>query len=146
MELLQLDEASPVFAGAIAVAFILLIAVLAQGVWSRTRASAAELSVLQALGCSRSQLSRIAAWQTVPPGLAALAVGLPLGIVVGRHAFSGFARSISVVDQPSSPPWMVVALALAVVVSVGIGALVAGQVARDGLSAAILRDAEGRRA
>ena len=74
-ELLQLDEASPVLAGAIAVALLLLVAVLAQGAWSRTRASAAELSVLQALGCSRSQLARIAAWQTVPPGLAALAVG-----------------------------------------------------------------------
>ena len=102
--------------------------VLAQGAWSRTRASAAELSVLQALGCSRHQLARIAAWQTVPPGLAALAIGVPLGIAVGRLAFSAFARSIAWWTHPSSPPWLVVALALAVVASVGAGALVAGQV------------------
>jgi ABC-type lipoprotein release transport system permease subunit len=145
-ELLQLDEASPVLAGAIAVALLLLVAVLAQGAWSRTRASAAELSVLQALGSSRSQLARVAAWQTVPPGLAALAIGVPLGIAVGRLAFSAFARSIAVVDAPSSPPWLVVALALAVVASVGAGALVAGQVARHVSSAATLRDAEGGRA
>ena len=141
-ELLQLDEASPVLAGAIAVALLLLVAVLAQGAWSRTRASAAELSVLQALGCSRSQLARTAAWQPVPPGLAALVIGVPLGIAVGRLAFSAFARSIAVVDAPSSPPWLVVALALAVVASVGAGALVAGQVARHVSSAATLRDAE----
>jgi hypothetical protein len=145
-ELLQLDEASPVFAGTIAVALLLLVAVLAQGAWSRSRASAAELSILQALGCSRSQLSRVAAWQTVPPGLAALAIGVPLGIAVGRLAFSGFARSIAVVDDPSSPPWLVLALALAVVVSSAVGALVAGQVARHVSSAATLRDAEGRHA
>ena len=66
---------------------------------------------------------RTAAWQPVPPGLAALVIGVPLGIAVGRLAFSAFARSIAVVDDPSSPPWLVVALALAVVASVGAGAL-----------------------
>ena len=121
-ELLQLDEASPVLAGAIAVALLLLVAVVAQGAWSRTRAIHAELSVLQALGCSRAQLARTAAWQPVPPGLAALVIGVPLGIAVGRLAFSAFARSIAVVDPPSSPPWLVVALALAVAASVGAGA------------------------
>ena len=145
-ELLQLDEASPVLAGAVAVALLLLVVVLAQGAWSRTRAIAAELSVLQALGCSRSQLARTAAWQSVPPGLAALLVGLPLGIAVGRLAFSGFARSIAVVDDPSSPPWLVVALALAVIAATGASALVAGQVARHVSSAATLRDADAHRA
>ena len=48
------------------------------------------------------------------PGLAALVIGVPLGIAVGRLAFSAFARSIAVVDDPSSPPWLVVALVLAV--------------------------------
>ncbi|MET0902003.1 MAG: FtsX-like permease family protein [Acidimicrobiales bacterium] len=144
-ELLQLDEASPVLAGAIAVALLLLVAVVAQGAWSRTRAINAELSVLQALGCSRAQLARTAAWQPVPPGLAALVMGVPVGIAVGRLAFSAFARSIAVVDDPSSPPWLVVALALAVAASVGVGAVVAGQVARRVASAATLRDAEARR-
>ena len=145
-ELLQLDEASPVFAGAVGVTLLLLVSVLAQGAWSRTRAIAAELSVLQALGCSRSQLARTAAWQSAPPGLGALLVGLPLGVAVGRLAFSGFARSIAVVDDPSSPPWLIVALALAVVASTAASALVAGQVARHVSSAATLRDADGRRA
>ena len=133
-------------AGAVAVALLLVVTVLAQGAWSRTRASAADLSVLQALGSTRSQLARTAAWQTVPAGLAALVIGLPLGIAVGRLAFSAFARSIAVVDTPSSPPWIVVALALAVGASVGVAALVAGQVARHVSSAGTLRDAEGRRA
>ena len=146
-ELLQLDEASPVLAGAVAVALLLLVAVVAQGAWSRTRAIAAELSVLQALGCSRAQLARTAAWQPVPPGLAALVIGVPLGIAVGRLAFSAFARSIAVVDDPSSPPWLVVALALAVV---GVGRSAArswpGRSRATSSSAATLRDAEGRRA
>jgi hypothetical protein len=67
-------------------------------------------------------------------------------VAVGRLAFSGFARSIAVVDDPSSPPWLIVALALAVVASTAASALVAGQVARHVSSAATLRDADGRRA
>jgi hypothetical protein len=145
-ELLQLDEASPVLAGAVAVALLLLITVLAQGAWARTRASSSELSVLQALGCSRAQLARTAAWQAVPAGLGALVVGLPLGVAIGRLAFSAFARSIAVVDDPSSPPWLVLALGVAVLLAVGAGALVSGLVARHVSSAATLREADARRA
>jgi hypothetical protein len=145
-ELLQLDEASPVLAGAVAVALLLLITVLAQGAWARTRASSSELSVLQALGCSRAQLARTAAWQAVPAGLGALVVGLPLGVAIGRLAFSAFARSIAVVDDPSSPPWLVLALVVAVLLAVGAGALVSGLVARHVSSAATLREADARRA
>ncbi|MFL6206283.1 MAG: FtsX-like permease family protein [Acidimicrobiales bacterium] len=145
-ELVQLDDASPVLAGAVLVALLLLVTVVAQGAWARTRDSVGDLSVLQALGCSRLQLVRAAGWQAVPAGLAALAVGLPLGVAVGRLAFSAFARSIAVVDDPSSPPWLVAALALAVVASVGAGAVLSGQVARRVSSASTLRDADGRRA
>ena len=53
------------------------------------------------------QLARAAAWQPVPAGLAALVIGVPLGIAAGRLGFSAFARSIAVVDDPSSPPWLV---------------------------------------
>jgi hypothetical protein len=145
-ELLQLDEASPVLLGAIAVALLLLVIVLAQGTWSRTRVSTRDLSVLQALGSSRAQLARAAGWQAVPPGLAALVLGVPLGIALGRLAFSAFARSIAVVDDPSSPLWFVGALAAAVLVAVGIGALAAARATRRTTSAATLRDAAAQRA
>ena len=145
-ELLQLDEASPVLGGAIAVALLLLVVVLAQGTWSRTRASGGDLSVLQALGSSRSQLSRASAWQAVPPGVTALAIGVPLGIAIGRLAFSAFARSIAVVDDPTSPLWFVGALVAAVVGAIGIAAIVAGRTARRVSSAATLRDATVHRA
>lgn len=145
-ELLQLDEASPVLLGAIAVALLLLVIVLAQGAWSRTRASSGELSVLQALGSARSQLARAAAWQAVPPGVAAFLLGVPLGIAIGRLAFSAFARSIAVVDDPTSPLWLVGALVGAVLAAAAIGALAGARAARRTSSASTLRDAAAHRA
>jgi hypothetical protein len=145
-ELLQLDAASPVLVGAVAVSFLLFAILLVQGGWSRTRSSLAELSVLQALGCSRQQLGRAATWQPVPAGFAALVLGVPLGIAAGRLGFSAFARSIAVVDHPSSPAWLVVALLVTVLVAVGAAALVSASVAHQVSSAATLRDATGRRA
>ena len=113
-ELLQLDEASPVLAGAIAVA-----AAAARRRGRPGRLVAHPSQQRRALGAPGPRVltfpaRRTAAWQAVPPGLAALVIGVPLGIAVGRLAFSAFARSIAVVDDPSSPPWLVVALALAV--------------------------------
>jgi ABC-type lipoprotein release transport system permease subunit len=145
-ELVQLDAAEPVLAGAVAVPFLVLAALIVQGGWSRARTSRAELSVLQALGCSRQQLARAAAWHPVPAGVAALVLGIPLGIAAGRLGFSAFARSVAVVDDPSSPLWLVAALVLALAVSVGLAALVSGGVARRVPGAATLRDAAGRRA
>jgi hypothetical protein len=145
-ELVQLDEASPVLAGAVAVALLLLVIVVAQGAWSRTRDSAGELSVLQALGCTRGQLVRATAWQAVPAGLLALLLGLPLGVAIGRLAFGAFARSIAVVDEPSSPPWLALCLAAAVATAVAAGALASSQVVRHLSSAATLRDADAHRA
>ena len=133
-ELLQLDEASPMLAGAIAVALLLLATTLGQGTWSRTRASLTDLSILRALGATRAQLARTGVWQAVPPGIIAIAVGLPVGVAVGRLAFRAFARSIAVVDDPTSPAWLVAALVLAVLAVVGTAALVAGWVARHAVS------------
>ncbi|MEO6317566.1 MAG: FtsX-like permease family protein [Acidimicrobiales bacterium] len=143
-ELVQLDAAAPVLLGAVTVSFMLLAALLVQGTWGRARASRAELSVLQALGCSRRQLARAAAWQPVPAALASLVVGVPLGIAGGRLGFSAFARSIAVMDDPSSPAWLMAGIVLAVAASVGVAALVSASVASHVPSAATLRDAAGR--
>ena len=51
-------------------------------------------------------------WHAVPIAAAAMVIGVPLGIVVGRVAFTNFARSIGVIDTPSSPPWLVAVLIL----------------------------------
>jgi ABC-type lipoprotein release transport system permease subunit len=144
-ELVQLDAAEPVLLGAVAVSLLLLAALIVQGGWARARTSGSELSVLQALGCSRQQLARAAAWLPMPAGLAAVVVGVPLGVAAGRLGFSSFARSVAVVDDPSSPAWLLGALVVAVLVSVAVAALVAGHVARRVPGAATLRDAPGRR-
>jgi hypothetical protein len=102
--------------------------------------------VLQALGYERRQLGRTAAWHAVPPGAAALLLGLPIGVAGGRLTFSAFAQSIAVVDDPSSPLWLLAALVLAVAASAGAGALVAALVARRVSGARALRDATDRRA
>lgn len=43
-----------------------------------------DLAVLKTLGLSRWQVQAVVAWQAVALAAAALAVGLPLGVVAGR--------------------------------------------------------------
>jgi hypothetical protein len=62
-----------------------------------------ELAILQTLGLTRRQLRAIVAWQTLTLLLTAVVVGLPLGIVAGRLAWTGFATSLGVVPVTVVP-------------------------------------------
>lgn len=74
-----------------------------------------DLALLKALGFTQRQLASAVAWQATIAAIVGLVVGLPVGAIIGRELWSAFARSISVVPEPTVP---IVALVL-----VAVGAL-----------------------
>jgi hypothetical protein len=140
-ELRQLLAAMPFLRGALAVAYAVLLGVIAQALWSLTRANRHDLAVLRVAGCVRRQLDATAAWQVVPFLVGALVVGVPLGTIVGLSAYRWFARSLAVVDAaPLSWPELL-GLVVGVVVAGGVAAVVAIAGARRVRTAAALREA-----
>jgi putative ABC transport system permease protein len=79
-----------------------------------------DLAILQALGLTKGQLRSIIVWQTLTLLLVAVVVGLPLGVVVGRWTWVGFATSLGVVPVIVVP---VISLAIGLSLLVLAGAL-----------------------
>ena len=57
-----------------------------------------DLAVLHALGFTRHQVGRTVAWQASTVALLATAIGIPLGLVVGRLTWSAVAHQLGIVD------------------------------------------------
>jgi predicted lysophospholipase L1 biosynthesis ABC-type transport system permease subunit len=140
-ELRQLLAAMPYLRGALAVAYAVLLGVIAQALWSLTRANRHDLAVLRVAGCVRRQLDTTAAWQVVPFLLGALVVGVPLGTVLGVSAYRWFARSLAVVDTAPVSWLELLGLVGGVVVAGGLAAIVAILGVRRIRTAAALREA-----
>lgn len=139
-ELRQLIAAMPYLRGALAVAYAVLVAVIAHALWSLTRSNRHDLAVLRVVGYTRRQLDVTAVWQVVPFLLGAVVVGIPVGTVVGRLAYRAFARSLAVVDvAPSSWPGLV-ALVVGVAIAAAVAAVVAIVSARRTRTAPALRE------
>jgi hypothetical protein len=139
-ELRQLDSVRAVLVGAVAISYVILLAVMAHALWATTRANRRDLAVLRVLGFTRRQLGEVAAWLAVPFAVAAVVVGIPLGIALGARAFSWFAASLAVVDRAAVSAPLVVGLVLATIVAVAIGAVGAIGTARRTRPSAVLRE------
>ncbi len=139
-ELRQLDVAMPYVGGAVLVAFLVVLAVVAHGLWTLVRRNRRDLAILRALGCTRGQLGEVVAWQSAPFGVAVL-VGLPLGVVLGRAAFTRFATSLAVVTDATTQPLLGVGLVLAAIATVVVAvALSIVAVSRGPAAAVALRE------
>ena len=123
-ELRQLDAAMPYLRASLVVGYAVLLAVIIHALWARTRTNRHALAVLRAVGCTGRQLNAIAAWQVLPAVCAAIVIGIPVGIALGRQSFAFFAHSLAVVDNPSTTVMTVGALVGAVVVAATIASLV----------------------
>jgi hypothetical protein len=128
-ELQQLDAALPYLRGALAVGYAILLAVMVHALWARARANRRPLAVLRAMGCTRAQLDAVSAWQSATYAAGAIIIGIPIGVILGRGAYRVFARSLAVVDDPTTSAVMIAGLAglvlLASVIAAGAGILVA---------------------
>jgi hypothetical protein len=81
-----------------------------------------QLAILRALGSSRRQLAAGVIWHAVFLTVPAVAVGVPLGVVLGRAGWGVFARNLGVGSGPIVPP---VSLVLAAVVTLAVTAILA---------------------
>ncbi len=75
-----------------------------------------DIAVLQALGSTSGELTAVGVWQGVTIGVAALAFGVPLGIVVGRWVWILLANGFGTLAEPVVPALGLVALAAGVLV------------------------------
>ena len=123
-EIRQLDAAMPYLRASLLIAYAVLLAVITHALWTRIRTNRHALAVLRAVGCTSRQLNAIAARQVLPAACAAIVIGIPLGIALGRQSFAYFARSLAVVDTPSTSVVTVGALVGAVLAAAAIACLV----------------------
>lgn len=122
--------------------FLALLAALAVGhaLVTGVRRRRRELAVLRAMGFVGRQVAATVAWQSTTLAAVGLAIGLPLGVALGRWSWSLVAGQIGVVVSPDVP---LSAVALACAGAVVVANLVAALPARQ---ASQLRPATALRA
>ena len=104
--------------GAVAALFLTLFA--------SVRRRRQDLAVLKTIGFTRRQLAATVAWQATAAAIVGSAVGIPLGIALGRWLWTAFARQIYAVPQPAVPVLSVVLLPLCALALVNLAAALPG--------------------
>ncbi len=118
---------------------LLALALMAYMLVTSVRRRRRDLAVLKTLGFRRGQVSASVAWQASLLALMAGAIGLPLGVIAGRWAWTVFAQQLGV---PPSPIVPVALLLLAVPAGLLVANLIAwvpGRLAARTPAAVVLR-------
>lgn len=116
-------------------AVVALALTLATSVRRRRR----DLALLKTLGFTRRQLMATVAWQASVAGVIGIAIGVPLGIIVGRWLWTLFSRQIYSVPQQSVPVLAVALVALGALVLANVFAALPGLLAARTPTALLLR-------
>jgi putative ABC transport system permease protein len=103
------------------------------------RARRHDIAVLQALGWRPRQVVTTSLWQATTTGVVAVAVGLPVGLIVGRWCWTILVQEYDAVAAPVTPILGSLALAAVVLVLVNLLALIPGWQASRRAPAATLR-------
>ncbi len=90
---------------------LIAAATLAHTLLTSVRRRRQELAILEALGFVRRQVWLTLAWETTTLVSLALVIGLPLGALVGRFAWSVFADELGAVPEPQVA-WLPLFLAI----------------------------------
>jgi hypothetical protein len=122
---------------AMVLAFLAATAVL-HALVTAVRGRRRELAVLRTVGFTRSQVVATVCSQSATIAVIALVVGLPIGVVIGRFAWSALADSIGAVAEPVFPPVALLVVPLLVVFSAATG-VVPGRWASRAHPADVLR-------
>jgi predicted lysophospholipase L1 biosynthesis ABC-type transport system permease subunit len=113
-----------------------LMHVLVTGVRRRRR----DLAVLKALGCTRSQVRAVVAWQATALAAAALLIGVPAGIIAGRLTWAVFANAAGISPQATiALPVVLLAVPLATLLLTSLIAAFPGRAAARLRPATVLR-------
>src|SRR6185369_7456364 len=89
-----------------------------------------DLALLKSLGFTRRQVGGAVTWQAIATGIVALVVGVPVGVALGRWAWTAFARELDVVPQPDVPALTIAAVVVLTLVVAVIVAIVPARVGR----------------
>ena len=110
---------------------VIALGTLAQTLVTSVRARRRDLAILKTLGFSRGQVRGVVAWQASTLVAVALAIGIPLGLVVGRWIWRTFANGIAVVPAAVvDGTWILGAIAITLVLANLIAAIPARTAAR----------------
>jgi ABC-type lipoprotein release transport system permease subunit len=82
---------------------VLASATVAHALVSSIRRRRRDFAMLATLGLTRRQVSSSVAWQSTTVGVCALLIGVPLGIIGGRWAWSLLADDLGTVSEPRIP-------------------------------------------
>jgi hypothetical protein len=98
-----------------------------------------DLALLKTLGFTRRQVAATVAWLSTAAAASGTALGVPLGIALGRFLWDLFARQISVAPEPAVPPLIVALVIAGALVTANLVAALPGWVAARTPAAAVLR-------
>ena len=98
-----------------------------------------DLALLKTLGFTKRQLASAIAWQSSTAVGIGAAVGVPLGILLGRFLWDLFAREIGAVPQPTVPTISVALIVLGGLILANVVAAIPGRVAARTPTALLLR-------
>jgi predicted lysophospholipase L1 biosynthesis ABC-type transport system permease subunit len=98
-----------------------------------------QIGVLKTLGFTRGQVLASVAWHASLLALAALVVGIPLGVVVGRVVWRGIVSGLGLASPPALPVVSIVGVSLLVLAVANLAALGPGWSAARTRPAATLR-------
>jgi hypothetical protein len=106
---------------------------------SAARARRRDLALLKTLGMPRRDLASAVAIQASTLALLAVAVGLPLGVVVGRWTWTLLAERLGIVPSPGTPLLLIVLVVPAALLLANVAALSPALAAARVPAAAVLR-------
>ena len=82
---------------------LFLVATLVHALVSTMRRRTSDLAVLRALGCTRRQLAATLRWQGLMLTVSAIVIGIPVGLIASRFAWSAFASHVGIASDTTSP-------------------------------------------
>jgi ABC-type lipoprotein release transport system permease subunit len=118
---------------------LLAAATLTHALVSAVRRERHDLATLKAVGMTRGQVTRTVAAQATALGLAALVVGIPLGVLLGRVSWSMYADRLGVVEVQVLPFLLLAAVLVVGLVIANLVAIVPARSASRTSAALALR-------
>src|SRR5262249_23639285 len=118
---------------------LLAVATVGHALVTAVRRRRRDFALLKTLGFTRRQVSASVASQPTTFGVVALLVGVPLGIIVGRWAWTTLADDLGTVAEPIVPVLAVVLAVPLILVVANLVAFVPGRIAAGLRPGAVLR-------
>lgn len=118
---------------------VMAIGAIGHGLFTSVRRRRRDLALLKTIGFTRRQVSATTVWQATVTAVAALVLGLPVGIGLGRAVWRAFADQLGVDPHPRTPVAPLLLAVAATIVVTNIIAAVPAVIAARTLPAEVLR-------